>query len=60
MGARATMVADGKATEADLGLMALTDSSEGVFELVLSSTRDREGKRYEEEARQATREVLGG
>ncbi len=55
---RKTMVVDGKATEADLGLMALTDSPEEALDLVLSSTR--EGKSYEEEAREATRKALGG
>jgi uncharacterized protein (TIGR00730 family) len=59
---RTTMVADGKATEADLGLMALTDSPEEVLELVLSPTREgeSEGEGYEKEAREATRKALGG
>jgi predicted Rossmann-fold nucleotide-binding protein len=57
---RITMVADGKATEADLGLMALTDSPEEVLELILSSTREGDGKNYEKEAREATRKALGG
>ena len=55
---RTKMVADGKATEADLGLMSLTDSPEEVLDLVLSSTR--RGKSYEREAREATRKALGG
>lgn len=57
---RTTMLAGGKVTEADLGLMALTDSPEEVLELVLSSTREGEGKSYEEEAREATRKALEG
>ena len=58
---RTTMLAGGKVSEADLGLMALTDSPEEVLELVLSSTRDDgDGKGYEREARKATREALGG
>ena len=59
---RATMVAGGKAAEADLGLTALTDSPREVLELVLSSTREGEfdGKGYEEGAREATRRALGG
>ncbi len=54
------MLAGGKVSEADLGLMALTDSPEEVLELVLSSTREGEGNSYEEEAREATRKALGG
>lgn len=54
------MVADGKATDADLGLMALTDSPEEVLDLILSSTREGDGKSYEKEAREATRKALGG
>jgi uncharacterized protein (TIGR00730 family) len=58
---RATMVADGKAAEADLGLMALTDSPEEVLEIIVSSAREqRERVDYEEEAREATRKALGG
>jgi len=56
---RKTMVADGKATEADLGLMALTDAPEEVLDLILSSAHGGE-KSYEEEAREATRDALGG
>src|SRR5215210_5578743 len=56
---RMTMLAGGKVSEADLGLMALTDSPEEVLELVLSSTREGEGRSYEEEAREATRKALG-
>jgi len=57
---RITMVAGVKATEADLGLMALTDSPEEVLELILCSTREGDGKNYEKEAREATRKALGG
>jgi uncharacterized protein (TIGR00730 family) len=58
---RATMVADGKAAEADLGLIALTDSPEEVLEIIVSSAREqRERVDYEEEAREATRKALGG
>jgi predicted Rossmann-fold nucleotide-binding protein len=58
---RATMVADGKAAEADLGLMALTDSPEEVLEIIMSSARDQHERiDYEEEAREATRKALGG
>lgn len=56
---RTTMLAGGKVSEGDLGLMALTDSPEEVLELILSSTRDGSGKGYEREARKATREALG-
>ncbi len=58
---RSTMIADGKATEADLGLMALADSPEEVLEIILASAREpREGASHEEEAREATRRALGG
>lgn len=58
---RSAMVADGKAAEADLGLMVLTDSPEEVLEIIMSSTREqRERVDYEEEARAATRRALGG
>ena len=57
---RTTMVAGGKATEADLGLMTLTDSPQEVLDLVLSSTREGDDKGYEKEAREATRKALGG
>jgi uncharacterized protein (TIGR00730 family) len=58
---RATMVADGKATEADLGLIALTDSPEEVLEIIMSSAREQQERvDYEEEAREATRKALGG
>ena len=58
---RANMVADGKATEADLGLIALTDSPEVVLEIIMSSAREQQERvDYEEEAREATRKALGG
>ena len=58
---RANMVADGKATEADLGLIALTDSPEAVLEIIMSSAREQQERvDYEEEAREATRKALGG
>jgi hypothetical protein len=34
--------------------------SEEVLELILSSTREGDGKNYEKEAREATRKALGG
>ena len=58
---RATMIADGKASDADLGLIALTDSPEEVLEIIVSSAREqRERADFEEEAREATRKALGG
>lgn len=58
---RSTMVADGKASDADLGLIALTDSPEEVLEIIVSSARERrERADFEEEAREATRKALGG
>ena len=57
---RTAMVAGGKAAEADLGLVALTDSPEEVVELVLASTREGESDGYEKAAREATRRALGG
>ena len=58
---RANMVADGKATEADLGLIAITDSPEAVLEIIMSSAREQQERvDYEEEAREATRKALGG
>ncbi|MDP9480935.1 MAG: TIGR00730 family Rossman fold protein [Actinomycetota bacterium] len=58
---RDTMAAEGKVSEADLGLLCLTDSPEEVLRIILDSTRDgRGGVRYEQEAREATRRALGG
>jgi uncharacterized protein (TIGR00730 family) len=58
---RSAMVADGKATDADLSLMALTDSPDEVLEIIMSSTRNQQERvDYEEEAREATRKALGG
>jgi hypothetical protein len=54
------MVAEGKAAEADLGLISLTDSPTEARDLILAATKDQyEGAGYEEEAREATREALG-
>jgi uncharacterized protein (TIGR00730 family) len=54
------MVAEGKAAEADLGLLSLTDSPTEARDLILAATRDQyEGAGYEEEAREATRDALG-
>src|SRR4028119_1460616 len=54
------MVAEGKAAEADLGLLSLTDSPTEARDLILSATKDQYGGAgYEEEAREATREALG-
>ena len=51
---RSAMVAEGKAAEADLGLLSLTDSPTEARDLILATTRDQyEGAGYEEEAREA-------
>jgi hypothetical protein len=57
---RSAMVAEGKAAEADLGLLSLTDSPSEARDLILAATRDQyEGASFEEGAREATREALG-
>ena len=54
-----TMVADGKISDADLGLIDLTDSPEEVLKIVMDHSREGHGGEYEEGAREATREALG-
>ena len=56
---RATMIAEGKATDADLDLMVVTDSPPEVRDLILDSTRERRPSEQEERAREATRKALG-
>ena len=56
---RDTMAADGKISDADLGLIDLTDSPEEVLKIVLDSAREHRGAEYEKGAREATREALG-
>ena len=57
---RSAMISEGKASQADLGLLSLTDSPTEAHDLILAATEDRyEGAGYEEEAREATREALG-
>ena len=57
---RSVMVSEGKASEADLGLLAVTDSPTEARDLILASTEERyEGIGYEERAREATRRVFG-
>ncbi|MDQ4127828.1 MAG: TIGR00730 family Rossman fold protein [Actinomycetota bacterium] len=57
---RGTMAAEGKVSDADLGLLDLTDSPEEVLRIILDSNQDRRGGvSYEQEAREATRRALG-
>jgi uncharacterized protein (TIGR00730 family) len=57
---RSAMISEGKASEADLGLLSLTDSPAEARDLILAATKDRyEGAGYERRAREATREALG-
>ena len=57
---RSAMIVEGKATEADLGLLTVTDSPTEARDLILAATKDRhEGSSYEEEAREATRRAFG-
>src|SRR4028119_734195 len=52
---RSAMVAEGKAAEADLGLLSLTDPPTEARDLILAATKDQYGGAgYEEEAREAT------
>ncbi len=54
------MISEGKASEADLGLLSLTNSPTEARDLILAATRDQyESAGYEEAAREATREALG-
>ncbi len=58
---RDTMAAEGKVSDADLGLLDLTDSPEEVLRIVLDSGQKPRGVAgYEEGAREATRRALGG
>ena len=58
---RATMAAEGKVSDADLGLLELTDSPEEVLRSILDSgQRPHDATGFEEEAREATRKALGG
>ena len=55
------MAAEGKVSDADLGLLELTDSPKVVLRLVLASGQKPRGVAgYEEGAREATRRALGG
>jgi len=57
---RSAMVAEGKATEADLGLLTVTDSPAEARDIVLDSTGGRPGgAALEEQAREETRRALG-
>jgi predicted Rossmann-fold nucleotide-binding protein len=57
---RSAMISEGKASEADLGLLSLTDSPAEARDLILAATKDHyEGAGYERRAREATRKVLG-
>ena len=57
---RAAMISEGKASEADLGLLALTDSPTEARDLILGATKQQYGGAgYERQAREATREALG-
>jgi hypothetical protein len=54
------MAAEGKVSDADLGLLDLTDSPEEVLRIILDSGQKPRGAGYEEEAREGTRRALGG
>ena len=57
---RSAMVVEGKATEADLGLLTVTDSPTEARDIVLDSTGGRPGgAAREEQAREETRRALG-
>jgi len=57
---RSVMLSEGKASQADLGLLTLTDSPTEARDMILASAREEhEGASYEEEARKATRQALG-
>ncbi len=57
---RSAMVSEGKASEADLGLLSLTDSPTEARDLILAATKQQYGGAgYERQAREATREALG-
>ena len=57
---RSAMIVEGKATEADLGLLTVTDSPTEARDIVLDSTGGRPGGAdHEEQAREETRRALG-
>jgi hypothetical protein len=57
---RSAMIAEGKASEADLGLLSVTDSPTEARDLILASTREHyDGAGYERQAREATRRAFG-
>ncbi len=57
---RSVMILEGKATEADLGLLSITDSPTEARDLILASTKERyDGADYERLAREATRKAFG-
>ena len=57
---RSAMIVEGKAAEADLGLLTVTDSPTQARDIVLDSTGRRPGGAdHEEQAREETRRALG-
>ena len=57
---RSAMVAEGKAAEADLGLLSVTDSPREACDIILASAEERSGLAdHEERARMVTRRVFG-
>ncbi len=57
---RSAMIFEGKASDADLGLLSLTDSPAEARDLIIAATREQyDGAAYERESREATREALG-
>jgi len=57
---RSAMIVEGKATEADLGLLTVTDSPTEARDIVLASTGGRPSDvDHEEQAREETRRALG-
>ncbi|HKH09972.1 MAG TPA: TIGR00730 family Rossman fold protein [Rubrobacter sp.] len=57
---RSAMIVEGKATEADLGLLTVTDSPTEARDIVLASTGGRPGGvDHEEQVREETRRALG-
>ena len=57
---RSAMINEGRASEADLGLISLTDSPAEARDLILASAREHpKSAGYEEQAREATRKALG-
>ena len=57
---RSAMIVEGKASEADLGLLSVTDSPTEARDLILAATKQQYGGAgYERQAREATRDALG-